>query len=221
MRFLDKHSGRDKRLLALERELNRLGKAQANAPIIPLERPYQRGWVKTYVLGDRIDQRPDAAVFRTILTHVNQRIYARHHSFTRPNGDEIVLRPRIIPTHEWMKLGWPMSHQRFFGYGSWRLEDEPWMPVRWRKHVSGFKLVRTAWLKEDIQPRLITHLRVDLPEVRSRIAEIEAFLTATCGRHRLDRLHGRRQWWCRLSRTLVERRSAEDFHDHLLNNTPD
>jgi len=68
MRFLDKYARRDKHLLRLERELNRLNQAHRHAPIIPLERPYQRGWVKFYVLEDRVERRPDAVIFRTVLS---------------------------------------------------------------------------------------------------------------------------------------------------------
>ena len=129
VRFLDKYAGREKRLRALEREVNRLRHAQGNAPIIPLERPFQRGWVKFYVLEDRVSQRPDAAVFRAMLAEINRRVYARERSFIARDGHEVLLRPKIIPTREWLKLAWPMSHQRFFGYGHWRLDDQPWTPI--------------------------------------------------------------------------------------------
>jgi hypothetical protein len=220
MRFLDKYSGRDKHLLALERELHRLYHAQTHAPIIPLERPYQRGWVKYYVLESRIAQRPDATLFRMMLTQVNQRIYSRDRSFRKKCGQEILLRPRIIPTREWLRLAWPASHERFFGYGSWRLDDQPRTPIKWRRHVTGFKLVHVWWFREEVQPNLITHQRVELPEVRSRIAEIDAYLEDTCGRRRLDRLHGRSDWWRRFCFTGHELRSKASFHEQL-NNTPD
>lgn len=195
MIFLNKHSARDKRLLALERELHRLWQAQLHAPVIPLERPYQRGWLKFYVLADRIDRRPDAAMFRAMLAQVNHCVYSRERSFINRAGHPMPLRPRVIPAREWLKLAWPMSHQRFFGYGHWRLDDQPWTSVRWRQHIMGFKLFHTWWLREEVQPHLVTHQRVEIPQVRARIAEIDAELAATCGRERLGRLHGRSRHW--------------------------
>ncbi|ACB74338.1 hypothetical protein [Opitutus terrae] len=221
MRFLDKHVSRDKRLLSLERELNRLYQAQTHAPIIPLERPYQRGWMKTYVLDARVSQRPDAMLFRTILTQVNRNVYSRERSFLNRNGDEIRLSPRIIPTAEWLKLAWPASHQRFFGYGCWRLDDQPWTPIKWRRYITGFRLIHMWCLREDIQPHLITHQRVELPKVRSRIAEIETYLSATAGRCRLDWLHGRSRWWRRYSFTAHELRSEASIEEQLHQHTPD
>ena len=207
MRFLDKHSARDKRLLALERELHRLWQAQRRAPVIPLERPYQRGWLKFYVLEDRIDRRPDAAMFHAMLAQVNRCVYARERSFINRAGHEILLRPRVIPMHEWLKLAWPMSHQRFFGFGHWRIDDQPWTSIKWRRHITGFKLFHAWWLREEVQPHLITHQRVELPAVRSRIAEIDASLASTCGRERLRRLHGRSDRWHRSTFSAHELRT--------------
>jgi hypothetical protein len=60
MRFLDKYSAREKELRRLEREARRLRQAKADAPSVPLEHAFQRGWMKTYVLVDGIIRRPDA-----------------------------------------------------------------------------------------------------------------------------------------------------------------
>lgn len=178
MRLLDKHARRDKQLIALHRELRRLCHAQHHAPIVPLERPYACGWVKFYVLEDQVKRRPDVAMFLTILAAVNRRVYSRARNFIHKNGQRIGIHPRVIPTREWLKFNWPASHRCFFGYGNWRLDDHPGRPIKWRDSIIGFKLVHNWWLREEIQPHLITHQRVDLPKVRSRIAEIEAFFAA-------------------------------------------
>lgn len=160
-------------------------------------------------------QRPDAAVFRAMLAQINQRVYARERSFITRDGHAILLHPRIIPTHQWLKLAWPMSHQRFFGFGQWRLDDQPWTPIKWRKHITGFKLMLAWWLREEVQPHLITHQRVELPQVRSRLAEIDAYMQATAGWRRLDRLHGRGHRWRRFVLAAEERRSLDAIRDQL------
>ena len=55
---------------------------------------------------------------------------------------------------------------------------------------------------------MITHQRVELPEVRSRIAEIESWLEANMGRYRLDWLHGRSRWWRRIGPASVTEQRA-------------
>lgn len=156
-----------------------------------------------------------------MLAQINRRVYARERSFINRAGHEILLRPKIIPTREWLKLAWSASHQRFFGYGHWRLDDQPWTPIKWRRHITGFKLMLAWWVREEVQPHLITHQRVELPEVRSRLAEIEADMQATAGWRRLDRLHGRSQWWRRFDAAADELRSSDAFEDQLKVHTPD
>lgn len=226
MRYLDKHTARDKLLLKLERECHRLWQAQRDAPIVPLEHPYQRGWVKTYVLRNDALHHPDVGIFRTVLAVVNQKVHSRHRDFINRRGEEMELHPRKIRIGDWRKLAWPASHQRLFAFGHWRADEESWMPLRLRKLLPGFKLVRTWWMREDVQPFLITHQRVELPAVRKRLAEIESFMERTCGRRRLDRLHGRKNWWHIYDITPVELRARGSHRQQIEElqcegNTPD
>src|SRR5688572_30221528 len=91
MPFHDKYASRDKHLLRLERELNRLRQAHWHAPVVPLEHPYQRGWVKTFTLREDALHHPEVLVFTTVLATVNDRIHSRMRDFVRRNGDAIIL----------------------------------------------------------------------------------------------------------------------------------
>jgi hypothetical protein len=215
LRYLNKHSAREKHLLRLEREVERLNQATREAPIIPLEHPYQRGWVKTYVLHEQVGRRPDAQIFRNILKVINRRVHCRNRNFVSRKGDPIILRPQIIYLGDWRDLAWPASHQKFFGFGTWRIEDPPfWLPPNraWR---CGYKLFHDWWLREDIQPYMITHQRVELPEVRARYAEIDAHLHHTQGWAKLARLRGGRRWWRFSSSTRNELAATEHLADAL------
>lgn len=206
MRFLNKHAAREKRLRAFERECNRLHQAKGAAPVVPLEHPYQRGWVKTYVLESRIEGRPDAQIFRNMLRAINRVVWARERTFVSRRGQPLTLRPRVIHVREWEKLAWPASHQKFFAFGTWRVEDEGfWLPPL-RAWTCGYKLAVDWWLREAVQPHLITHQRVDLPDVKSRLAEIDAHMTRTRGWDHLSRLHGHGRWRCPRA-TLAELRA--------------
>jgi hypothetical protein len=214
MIFADKYSARDKRLLRLERELNRLRRAQGHAPVIPLERPYQRGWFKTYRLREDAWHHPETLVFQAVLKVVNQVVHCANRDFVGRNDEPVALRPKIIPVSDWKRLVWPLSHQRLFAYGLWPVEDlYPWCLLHYRNSVRGFRLMRTWWLEEETGPWMITHQRVELPEVRSRIAEIEAHLRHTCGRERLDHLHGHRVHWREHRGNLVRYRAQAPIVD--------
>jgi hypothetical protein len=195
MRFLDRHAAFAKQLRRLGREHSRLQRVQWNAPVIPLEHAYQRGWEKTYVLRADIHSRPDRRIFADVLPFVNQRVYSRNREFHDSEGRPIVLCPRIIPVAEWRKLAWPINHQCWFAFGHWRIEDRLWMQTRWTWYVLGFKLIRGWWLEEQVRPFMVTHQRVDLPEVRRRLTEIDRFMDLHCGWDRLMRLRGHSRWW--------------------------
>lgn len=192
MRYLNKHLALEKKLRCLEREAQRLWQAQRDAPVVPLEHPYQRGWLKTYVLDEAVAHRPDVQIFRNVLAVVNHAVHSRNRAFLSRKGFPIVLHPRKIWVSEWRDLAWPASHQRFFAFGVWRIEEGEFHRTVARSWLCGYKIVQTWWLREDIQPFLITHQRVELPAVRTRLAEIESFMTRTNGWGRLSRLHGRR-----------------------------
>ena len=210
MRYLDKHTAFEKRLRQLAREHRRLMHARWHAPVVPLEHAFQRGWEKTYVLRDDIRRRPDLRVFSAVLEVVNRRVYCRNREFKARCGQPLLLRPRVIPVAKWLQLGWPDSHQCLFAYGHWKLEEEAWRPEYLRRHILGFRLVRTWWLEEEVRPFMVTHQQVDLPEVRSRVAEISAFMDAHHGWARLSHLQGHSQWWRRFDTTRTELRSGAD-----------
>jgi hypothetical protein len=216
MRFPDKYTTRDKHLLRLERELARLRHAHWHAPIIPLEHPYQRGWVKSFVVREDALQHPEATAFKEILKVVNHEVFSRNRAFIDRKGAPILLLPRIIPPRDWRKLAWPIKCQRLFAFGRWSKEDiYPWSLQRFRSHIVGFKLMRAWWLDENVQPNMITHQRVDLPEVRSRIAEIEAYMEVHLGWKRLGRLHGQNRRWDNDPAPVAEQRACASFADQL------
>jgi hypothetical protein len=207
MIFADKHSARDKRLLRLERELNRLWQAHRDAPIIPLERPYQRGWYKTFRLRDDAWHHPETLVFQGVLPVINQVVRCARRDFVSRNGHAVVLSPKIIGVDAWKRLAWPIRYQRLFAYGAWPVEEiYPWTWIHHRRCVRGFRLMRPWWLDEQVEPLMITHQRVDLPEVRSRIAEIENYFRHGRGRGRLHNLHGVRAYW--------REYRDNDYHNH-------
>jgi hypothetical protein len=166
-------------------------------------------------LRENIRRRPDLRVFSDVFAAVNQRVYSRNREFQDRDDRQIVLHPRIIPVAEWSNLGWTASHLRLFAYGHWREKDKPWLPERWRRHILGYRLVRTWWLEESIRPHMVTHQQVDMPEVRRRLAEIDRCISAHGGWRRLGRLRGSSHWWRRLSFARFELRQMASDESQL------
>jgi len=177
---------RDKQLLRLEREYSRLSRACWSAPLVPLERPFASGWIKSYVLREDILRREDASIFRRILLAVNDQVYSRNRAFVRKNKTPIVLRPKILTVKVWRGLGWPESYKKHFQFGCW-VEGRR---SRFVRPITGYKLAEPWMLVEKIEPYIVTHVRAEFPEIRRRLAEIDAQFTRMQGWRRLARLHG-------------------------------
>ena len=167
--------------------------------------------MKTFVLDARVHRRRDVDIFRQMLRAVNNRVVSPNREFRSRRGFPILLSPRRIGISAWEKLAWPASHQRFFRLGHWRIEDEEFRRPMQRLWRRGYKLVDDWWLQEIIQPVMVTHQRVDLPDVKSRLAEIEAHMLNTCGWKKLRRLYGRSEWWRDLSSSAPELRAASNL----------
>ena len=158
----------DKKALALERELNKLLELSWKAPIIPLEKPYQNGWIKFYVLRDDYTRRTDTNVYLRILKEVGIERFSRNKNFLDKNGRPLTPGLKIIGKNEWDKLGWPEHYKKYFYYGLHPVE------TRWGTGGTreGYKLTHTFYLVEAIRPHMVTHTKVIYPDVQKRIREI-------------------------------------------------
>jgi hypothetical protein len=65
-----------------------------NLPLIPLENPYQQGWVRYFVLREDVLRSPNAAFFQDLLTKINTYHYSNIKSFStkeRKKGKKIIV----------------------------------------------------------------------------------------------------------------------------------
>ena len=78
----------DRELRKMAEESRRLGHARFTADLVPLEKPYQRGWVRFFKLTDRAARRPDAELLEELLTYVNNVQYCRKRLFLEWNAEK-------------------------------------------------------------------------------------------------------------------------------------
>jgi hypothetical protein len=78
----------DKQLLRMERELERLQGIQDNQPVVPLEKPYQKGWIRKFILRPDVAKSDRAVFYQEILDKINsgQRHYDQ--SFKQPKRNK-------------------------------------------------------------------------------------------------------------------------------------
>jgi hypothetical protein len=201
MHNLDKHSLRDKGLLALERERNRLYKAKWNAPLIPVEKPYQAGWERKFILRDDAARRAEAPIWKQILAKFNLPIFSRDKRFLDHEGHEIVQQFKVLPKKQVEAFpGWTAQHFKWLNFGHhapvYFHFHRGKITVTFKDAIEGYYPVITGYyLVLDIQPYIVTHMRVHMPEVEQRLAYIEKKLDGGGGIYRLNKLHGQRSHW--------------------------
>lgn len=112
-------TARDKHLLGLYKEYLKLSRVQSSAPLIELDEPYQRGWVRFFRLRDDASRREDASTLKEILDKINVYQYCRKGTFTQKNkktGTEepIGHNPKRYIVNEWHLNKWPPIYHKYF-----------------------------------------------------------------------------------------------------------
>lgn len=167
----------DKLLLRLDRERQQLRKAWHQAPVIPLEVPYQQGWVRFFKLREDAQRREDVEYLREILTHVNTYQYSRDGNFVERvhvKGRQNPWRhePQPFLLDDPMLATWPSWFRRYF-------EIRMLQTTNWRgkhTHVPHYVFKYPYYLKTVVQKHFVTHTRVRMGDIEARLAEIEAYL---------------------------------------------
>lgn len=73
----------ERELRAMREERQRLWEVQRDAPLLPLDKPFQRGWTRFFVLRDDALRRNDAAALRQAFEFVQVRQYCRKGDFRK------------------------------------------------------------------------------------------------------------------------------------------
>ena len=205
---------KDKALYRVVSELNRMQRARWNAPIIPLTEPYQRGWTRTYKLRDDVSRRREAESIQYALNLVNSIQWVKEKDKPPVNryGNEIRLKLKVIPERRFASMNLPQNVTKWMslGYhyepGAWYLSNPTY---GWSLSVPDYFLVY------DYQPNIITHARVAMPEVESRIKELEAELEKYGGWYRHGKLKGYKNKWRDHIRGSKAARNTEAINEDL------
>src|ERR1700756_4209181 len=75
---------RDKQLLKMKREYDRVEKLKRELPYIPLDKPYQKGWKRLWVLKPEIANGNKAAFYQEIVDKLTEVQYHYDKSFKKP-----------------------------------------------------------------------------------------------------------------------------------------
>lgn len=169
----------EKKVRALAKQSRMLWKMRQEIPLVPLEKPYQKGFVRFFVLREDIAKTKMADFFNEILQKINTYQYSDNRKFQkkkRKRGKKIYV-PRAQNLHripdwqfpEYKKLKFSVKEQAFF------VKTEVYDPHQ--KKFETYYEFRDPWrFVLRVKPYMITHYKpVDI-ELEREIAQVSSFL---------------------------------------------
>jgi hypothetical protein len=149
-----------------------------NIPWIPLEKPYQRGFVRFFVLSDDVKRSEDADFYEGILKKINTYMYSESRLFLKKKrkfGRRIYVekpqRLNTISSYAWTdpKFGLIPGERQYF------LKIEEYNPFRKRDDIY-YEFIEPWRFVLRIRPNMITHYKpVDL-DLEKEYAEVESYI---------------------------------------------
>lgn len=159
---------RSRELLAIRRKI----------PLVPLEKPYQKGFVRFFVVRDDVKRTKDGEFFEGILMKINTYMYSETRKFLKKKrkfGRKIyVIRDQklghLLPS-QWNdpKLGLTTREKQYF------LKREEYNPFRKRYNVY-YEFIEPWRFNLQVKPYMITHYKPLNSDLEKEIDELDFYL---------------------------------------------
>lgn len=149
-----------------------------NIPWIPLDQPYQRGFVRFFVVREDVMRSKDGDFFEGILKKINTYMYSESRRFLKKKrkfGRRIYVareqKLKQISTYSWNdpKLGLTPRERQYF------LKQEEYCPAR-KMYVPYYEFTESWRFTLRTRPNMITHYKPVDFELEKEYAELGDYL---------------------------------------------
>ncbi len=183
----------DKQLIQLYKLRDGLCLQKRTLPLIPLEEPYQRGWIRTFVLRDDIAKSRLGSFYQTLLSKINTVEHSHEKAFKRKKRKHRKKIYEVRPQYLREFYTWEWNHPKC------KLTDAEKVHFHWKEYwnkdgkTKTMKLVfNEPWryvLK--VKPYMITHTRKVDERLESQIQQLDNYIERNHLNHKMTRLiHG-------------------------------
>ena len=204
-----------KQARALYHESCQLQRQQWDAELVPLDEPYQRGWVRYFKWSEEATRRRDFKTMEGVLEVLQNRQWSRHPDFrgarwkNRPRQGGWAPRLSLHPK-QLLKACRDPKWLRYFSINGYQ-------PLCGPKHLR--VLIASGWngrlrfqlpqlLEPQLEPYYVTHIKLRDPAIDARIAEIDAWIDQHGGWNFIRRAIGWRSWGSWSERDKMLRKAA-------------
>lgn len=150
-----------------------------NIPWVPLENPYQKGFVRFFVLRDDVKRSKDGDFFEGILTKINTYMYSESRQFLKKRrkfGRRIYVEKeqklKRVSSFCWNdpKFGLTTGEKQYF------LKKEEYNPFRKRNDIY-YEFIESWRFTLRVRPHMITHYKPLDSELEKEYDELESYLS--------------------------------------------
>jgi len=155
-----------------------LWETRRKIPLVPLEKPYQKGFVRFFVVRDDVKRTKDGEFFEEILAKINTYMYSETRKFfkkKRKFGRKIYVPRdqklgRLLP-YQWNdpKLVLTIREKQYF------LKREEYDPLR-KKYDTYYEFIEPWRFTLQVKPYMITHYKPLNSDLEKEIDELDSYL---------------------------------------------
>jgi hypothetical protein len=160
-----------------------LWEIRRNIPLVPLEAPYQKGFVRFFVVRDDVKRSKDGVFFEGILNKINTKMYSETRKFLKKKRKfgrriYVVREQKLVQlsAYQWNdpKLGLTTREKQYF------LKREEYNPFRKRYNVY-YEFIEPWRFTLRVKPYMITHYKPLRSDLEKKIDELDSYL----GQHKV------------------------------------
>jgi hypothetical protein len=180
----------EKQLTQLFKTENKLWKERNNLPFVPLEKPYQKGWERSFFLREDVARLSNAAFYKSLLDKINTYQYSQDKSFKKRKRKyrKYVFHEKPHLLEEFSECEWASSKLKLSEKEKTLFEkQEVWCIFKKAFKVS--YVFKESWrfvLK--IKPNIITHKKMIDEVLEQELAEIDNYIVTNHLRNKISKL---------------------------------
>lgn len=180
----------DKQLIKIRKKEHFLWKTIHDLPLVPLENPYQQGWVRFFVVRDDVMRSKDGTFFQELLEKINTHMYSSTKSFVsrkKYRKSKIQhLREQLlyaIPLSQWNSNELKLSDKEKSHFTA----TEKWSNC-FKRYVVNYKFNEPWRYVLRIRPYMVTHRKALNADLESESARLENYIVSNNLRHRITKI---------------------------------
>lgn len=168
----------EKQLIQLSKTENKLWKERKNLPYVPLEKPYQKGWERSFFLREDVSRLSNADFYKSLLDKINTFQHSPDKTFKKRKRKyrKYVYQEKPHLLREFSEREWACSKLKLSENEKTLFEkQEVW--CIFQKGLKISYVFKESWrfvLK--VKPYIITHTKMVDEILEQELAEIENYI---------------------------------------------